>query len=149
MVLVSTLFSGIYNFQAFTLGSIVWVINGFVAFLPEVDPDIGKLDASNGWTAFVGATIFEIGSILGILEAWNRDDAANFGWGVETAFRHNSGDEQGLTHVSSTQSDTSTEPAKPTRQWTWFTLDTKYWHELGFLAAFSQLCAATIFWISG
>ncbi|KAF9457915.1 hypothetical protein BDZ94DRAFT_157835 [Collybia nuda] len=134
---------------AFTLGSVVWVINGFVAFLPEVDPDMKEMDASSGWTAFVGATIFEIGSVFGILEAWNRDDAANFGWSLEKAFRHKPGDEQGLTIVGSSHSETGSQQIKPTRQWIWFSLDGKYWHELGFLAAFSQLCAATIFWISG
>jgi len=35
------------------------------------------------------------------------------------------------------------------RKWIWFTTDPKYWHELGFLAAFFQLVGATIFWISG
>jgi hypothetical protein len=124
------------------------VINGFVAFLPQADSNIELSDASSGWTAFLGATIFELGSIFGILEAWNRGDAASFGWGVEKAFRHMSGDEEGLT-AGSAQSETAADQQKPTEQWTWFTLDRKYWHELGFLAAFSQLCAASIFWISG
>jgi hypothetical protein len=35
------------------------------------------------------------------------------------------------------------------RKWIWFTTDPKYWTELGFLAGFVQLWAATIFWISG
>jgi len=133
---------------AFTLGSIVWVVNGFVAFLPHVNSHVPKLDTSSGWTAWLGATIFEIGSILGILEAWNRDDAANFGWGIEQALQHKFGDE-GLSSLRSTPLDPPVISEKPIRKWKWFSSDRRYWHEMGFLAAFFQLCAASIFWISG
>ena len=34
-------------------------------------------------------------------------------------------------------------------KWMWWSTDRKYWHELGFVAGFAQLCGATIFWISG
>lgn len=40
-------------------------------------------------------------------------------------------------------------PPQLHKKWVWFSLDTKYFHELGFLGAFFQLCGATIFWISG
>jgi hypothetical protein len=35
------------------------------------------------------------------------------------------------------------------KHWIWFTSNTKYWRELGFLAGVIQLCAATIFWTAG
>ncbi|KAJ6545286.1 hypothetical protein B0H19DRAFT_1266743 [Mycena capillaripes] len=50
---------------AFTVGSIVW-------------DDVG-----GGWTAWLGATIFEFGALFGLWEAWNRGNTANFGWGVK------------------------------------------------------------------
>ncbi|RDB30427.1 hypothetical protein Hypma_007169 [Hypsizygus marmoreus] len=116
----------------YTFGSIVWVVNGFAVFLPFVSTSFQEAANSVGWTAWVGATIFEIGSILGILEAWNRDDVVDFGWNVEREL---------IFH--------SEKAAKPPTTWIWFSTDPKFFHELGFLAAFSQLCAATIFWISG
>ncbi len=83
-----------------------------------------------GWTAWLGATIFEFGSVLGLLEAWNRGDVANFGFAVEQKL----GFEEGQ---------------KKMKKWIWFSLDPRYFRELGFLAAFVQFWGATIFWISG
>ncbi|KAH0581938.1 hypothetical protein H2248_011608 [Termitomyces sp. 'cryptogamus'] len=124
--------------MAFTTGSVIWVINGFFSFLPLVNSDVMISEAGLGWTAFVGATIFEAGSILGILEAWNREDAADFGWNFYLLHHKNTANDIGSGH-----------PEKPSKQWIWFTMDTKYFHELGFLAAFFQLLAASVFWISG
>lgn len=70
----------------FTLGSVVWVFNGFFVFLPIVAPKstfTGEVADGGGITAFLGATIFEIGSILLILEAINADQQTCFGWAVE------------------------------------------------------------------
>ncbi|KAJ7794646.1 hypothetical protein B0H14DRAFT_3556636 [Mycena olivaceomarginata] len=46
-------------------------------------------------------------------------------------------------------SDSETPSRPPKKKWIWFSTDDKYFHELGFLAAFVQYWAATIFWISG
>jgi hypothetical protein len=46
-------------------------------------------------------------------------------------------------------SDSETPSRPPKKKWIWFYTDDKYFHELGFLAAFVQYWAATIFWISG
>lgn len=138
--------------QAFTLGSIVWVVNGFAGFLPFCDSHFQKADHSTGWTAFLGATIFEFGSIFGMWEAWNRSDAANFGWGVSRTLN---GDAERGGKVEDVHGEVGTQvgeeatPERPTRQWKWFSAEPHYWHEVGFLAAFAQWCAATIFWISG
>ena len=55
----------------FTLGSMVWVINAFFAFLPLVQPNTefhNELLVGGGVSAFIGATIFEIGSVLLMIE---------------------------------------------------------------------------------
>ncbi|KAF8970476.1 hypothetical protein BDZ97DRAFT_1791637 [Flammula alnicola] len=143
--------------QAFTWGSVVWVINGFAAFLPFCNSHFQKASHSTGWTAFIGATIFEVGSIFGILEAWNRDDTTSFGWNVKKALHHLEGDveaghKSGKPHADIDGSETPgsrTEDEKPRKKWVWFSTDTMYWHELGWCAAFFQLLAASIFWISG
>ncbi|KAJ6532769.1 hypothetical protein DFH09DRAFT_134102 [Mycena vulgaris] len=129
---------------AFTIGSIVWVINGFIAFLPFVNEKVAVDDVGGGWTAWLGATIFEFGAIFGLWEAWNRDDTADFGWGLKM-----------LLHGEPTDDAENSTPASekpfaaPKKRWIWFSTDAKYFHELGFLAAFVQYWAATIFWISG
>ena len=75
----------------FTLGSAVWVINAFFVWLPLVRPATEFPDevlVGGGWTAFVGATIFEVGSVFLLLEAVNEDRAGCFGWALEQAWSH-------------------------------------------------------------
>jgi hypothetical protein len=57
--------------KLFTLGSAVWVVNGFFVFLPELTTSVELNSTAGGWTAFVGGTLFEIGAYLMILEALN------------------------------------------------------------------------------
>ena len=57
--------------KLFTLGSAVWVLNGFFSFLPSLNVT-SQNNVVLGWTAFAGGTIFEIGSYLMVLEALNR-----------------------------------------------------------------------------
>ena len=66
----------------FTLGSLVWVANAFFAYLPLAQPSTlfnGEILIGGGVSAFVGATIFEIGSVLLIIEAVNENQAGCFG----------------------------------------------------------------------
>ena len=66
----------------FTLGSLVWVINAFFAYLPLAQPSTlfkNEVMVGGGVSAFVGATIFEIGSVLLMLEAVNENQAGCFG----------------------------------------------------------------------
>jgi len=70
----------------FTVGSVVWCINGFCAFLPLVRPDSEfptEILYGGGITAFIGATIFEMGSVLLMFEAANENQAGCFGWALE------------------------------------------------------------------
>ncbi|KAL9078539.1 MAG: hypothetical protein Q9157_002530 [Trypethelium eluteriae] len=73
----------------FTWGSIVWVINAFFSFLPLAQPSTefpGEIQIGGGITAFIGATIFEIGSVLLLIEAVNAGREGCFGWAVENAW---------------------------------------------------------------
>jgi hypothetical protein len=155
--------------QAFTLGSIIWVINGYFSFLPFSTPSLFTKEGTEdgaAWTAFIGATVFEFGSVFGMWEAWNRDDdigVDGFGEAVENAIfpdhvaDKKDGDLENGTHQTPTpppdekqrSQQGGGEGKEKEKKWIWFSADPKYWHEVGFLAAWFQLCAATIFWISG
>lgn len=60
----------------FTLGSVIWCVNGCFAYLPLAAPSTeleGETDVAAGWLAFAGATVFEWGSVLMMLEAVNEN----------------------------------------------------------------------------
>jgi hypothetical protein len=73
----------------FTWGSVIWVINAFFALLPFTNPNsefAGEVLYGGGITAFIGATVFEIGSVLLMLEAVNENRTGCFGWAVEQLY---------------------------------------------------------------
>ncbi|GBE84485.1 hypothetical protein SCP_0604640 [Sparassis crispa] len=116
--------------QVFVLGSALWVINAFLLYLPLLDVGPAHPDAA-AWCAFAGGTFFEVGSYLMVVEALNTGHEQMFGpalWGL----------------VSGENFD-SEMPAKPV-QFRWYGVGS--WRELGFLACFIQMIAATVFWIS-
>ncbi|CCA72523.1 hypothetical protein PIIN_06460 [Serendipita indica DSM 11827] len=123
----------------FTFGSIVWVINGFIVFLPQINSEkYGQNEVGGGWTAWLGATIFEFGAVTALLEAMNREEDIAFG----TTSSHE--DERPLQ-----ESSPHLEPRKKTKRLRLIPSDPKLWFEIGFWANFVQIWAATIFWISG
>jgi hypothetical protein len=72
----------------FMIGSVTWCINAFFVWLPLENPstEVPNEDITGGGvTAFIGATVFEVGSILLALEATNKDQTGCFSWAVETA----------------------------------------------------------------
>ncbi len=74
--------------KLFTVGSAVWVVNGFLVFLPSLNV-ISLNIAAGGWTAFVGGSLFEVGSYLMVLEALNRKHEVLFtlyNWSVNGSF---------------------------------------------------------------
>ncbi|KAJ5333100.1 hypothetical protein MYU51_005115 [Penicillium brevicompactum] len=82
---------------SFTLGSAIWIINAFFVWLPLANPKTefsGESLVGGGVTAFVGATIFEIGSVLLLLEAVNENQTGCFGWAFETVLSKTSEDGQ-------------------------------------------------------
>ncbi|KAJ5672378.1 hypothetical protein N7507_001505 [Penicillium longicatenatum] len=79
----------------FTLGSAVWIINAFFVWQPLVDPQTefsGESYVGGGVTGFIGATIFEVGSVLLLLEAVNAHQTGCFGWALETELKKAEGD---------------------------------------------------------
>ncbi|KAJ4314490.1 hypothetical protein N0V94_006429 [Neodidymelliopsis sp. IMI 364377] len=160
----------------FTIGSVIWVINAFFVWLPLVRPntEFGNEELyGGGITAFIGATVFEFGSFLLMAEAVNENKSGCFGWALEQAFSHECDDgEIGAGNLKPSKSHcthhhlnkrnligkgnrhlSKEAPAPEARSWVWWPsttdLKTHYIHDLGFLASFSQLCGATVFWISG
>ncbi|TGJ86412.1 hypothetical protein E0Z10_g2353 [Xylaria hypoxylon] len=153
-----------YAAKGFLVGSVIWVINGFFAWLPVQWPSTefsGEVGTGGGITAFVGATVFEIGSVLLMLEAVNAKRADCFGWALEEAMESYGfllrPDPEGCTHHHSVRHGLLTagkaEAGKEGRSWewwpTWTELKTHYFREIGFLASLSQFIGASVFWISG
>ncbi|KAK3679547.1 hypothetical protein LTR78_001108 [Recurvomyces mirabilis] len=161
----------------FTWGSVIWVINAFFALLPFANPKSefpGEVLYGGGITAFIGATVFEIGSILLMLEAVNENRAGCFGWAVEKLYHGEQGGTSQVTPDNCTHhhqnkgnlvgkavgsekiaGDSADADGTPpgTKSWVWWPsiheLRTHYLHDLGFLACSAQMFGATIFWISG
>jgi hypothetical protein len=156
-------------------GSVVWVINGFFVWLPLQDPWTefdGEVASAGGITAFIGATIFEIGSVFLMLEAVNENRSDCFGWALEEAVEtgllslepkhegcHHSHSNKGAflsgnTIIEADAAENSQrKEARDPRKWawwpTWYELRTHYFRDVGFLACFFQMLGATIFWIAG
>lgn len=161
----------------FTIGSVIWVINAFFVWLPLVKPSTefkNEILYGGGITAFIGATVFEIGSFLLMAEAINENRPGCFGWAVERALSHG-GENGGIRKLEPSkercihhhfnksnlvgkgskhsQITTKDNTEGNGRSWSWWPssedLRAHYLHSLGFLASFSQLVGASIFWISG
>jgi len=162
----------------FTLGSMVWIINGFFVWLPLEDPRSefpGESLVGGGVSAFIGASIFEIGSVLLLLEAINANQTACFGWAVEMELEkadasvvtmvkpnkedctHHHANRKNLVGAGGSRPEHSREANDGTssrgKSFRWMPslmeLRTHYLRELGFLASLVQFIAATIFWIAG
>lgn len=76
----------------FTFGSVIWVINAFFSWLPLVDPSTefaNEGSLGGGITAMIGATVFEVGSVLLMIEAVNENRSECFGWALEEALEEN------------------------------------------------------------
>lgn len=164
-----------YNLSHMTLtlvGSVIWVINGFFAWLPLQDPLTefsGETDWGGGLTAFIGATVFEFGSVLLMLEAVNENRSDCFGWAVEESLdgflnihpengcQHSHAQKRSLVKGSASShrevQQAKEDSATGGREWswwpTWYELKTHYLRDIGFLACLSQMIGATIFWIAG
>ncbi|KAF2712768.1 hypothetical protein K504DRAFT_373409 [Pleomassaria siparia CBS 279.74] len=162
----------------FTLGSVVWVINAMFVYLPLVQPQTEfETEAlyGGGITAFIGATIFEWGSILLMLEAVNENKTGCMGWAIEQVFSHEEHEAGGgqlkasratCTHhhvdkgnlvgkglESKATASPTVPPNSSQKSWAWWPsmaeLRKHYIHEIGFIASLAQFIAATIFWVSG
>ncbi|KAI0393744.1 hypothetical protein F5Y17DRAFT_458644 [Xylariaceae sp. FL0594] len=147
----------------FTLGSLVWVINGFFVWLPSQYPStefVGEKDNGGGITTLVGTTLFAIGSVFLMLEAINENRTDCLGWALEEAMESHGPllrtdpDECRHHHAGRHGAYSKQQPDGGDRRlwrcWpSWYELKTHYIREIGFLASLAQFVGATVFWICG
>lgn len=77
----------------FTFGSALFIVCGFFYWLPLVDSSTkfsGEGVYGGGFTSFFGATLFEAGGLLLIVEATNEKQSGCFGWALEQEFTSSS-----------------------------------------------------------
>ncbi|THH16050.1 hypothetical protein EUX98_g9364 [Antrodiella citrinella] len=125
----------------FVLGSAAWIVNGFVLFLPLVNVGEVHTDAASWW-AFVGGTLFELGSYLMLVESLNASHEQLFGpalWG----HTHTASDS---SNASSDEETVSEKGKNPSPRFRWIGLGDP--RDLGYLASAIQMFAASIFWVS-
>lgn len=155
----------------FTVGCLIFIASGLFYWLPLVAPSTEFKDETRiagGVTAFIGATLFQIGAVFLVFEACNEDKSGCFGWALHQAFHHdesqaggdNASSCQAKPHPESCQHPHRRGQTKRTlkdssseRSWTWWPswheLTTHYIHETGWVASTSLAIGATIFYISG
>ncbi len=154
----------------------MWVINGFFVWLPLENPAgafPGESKLGGGVTALIGATIFEVGAVMQVLEAVNENHADCFGWALEEAVEsgelllrqptkpcqhpHNRRRAcprgQGNKVLEAEDASGKNRAGRPARSFSWWPswreLRTHYLTEIAFWACLIQLFGATVFWISG
>jgi hypothetical protein len=142
---------------------VVILTNPSFIWLPLAKPSTEFNDEVYTWggiTAFIGATIFEFGSVLLILEAINEEREGCFGWAVQEVVHNSkakfqlSADRDECIHHHQNHRSFASGPKKPyNSKWIWWPsktdLFTHYIYQVGFLACSSQMFGATVFWISG
>lgn len=154
----------------FAVGCLIFIVCGLFSWLPLVAPSSefpGEATAG-GVTAFVGATLFQIGAVLLVIEACNENQTGCFGWALKQV-AHGSEAANGYVqsvrifakaapdsckhhHRRGRKKELMTQP-QPGRKWewwpTWHELKTHYIHEMGFVASISLTLGATVFYIAG
>ncbi|ORX35146.1 hypothetical protein BD324DRAFT_634045 [Kockovaella imperatae] len=159
---------------AFTFGSAVWVVNGYVEWFPLFRPNLDNQTVSRtaAALAFIGGTVFEIGSYLMVVEALDRGREINFGTAIGQLLHHRRHVDQEKDaehhkliqdhvlhhrerHSSSTtlshavNTDGGTEKnGKQSKVKPWIWWGPPMWHDMGYCAAVIQFFGATVFWIA-
>jgi hypothetical protein len=155
----------------FTVGCLVFIVCGLFAWLPIAYPDSafpGESSVASGITAFVGATLFQIGAVLLVFEACNENRTGCFGWALHRALSgredSDTASDQGPLLAKADPGQCrhhhQQRPLKKTgdapqgeRAWewwpTWSEFTNHYIHEIGFVASTSLAVGATIFYVSG
>ena len=75
----------------YTIGCAAFILDAFFYWLPLVSPNTEfphETTTAGGVTAFVGATLFQIGAILLVVEATNENQTGCFGWALEQRLSH-------------------------------------------------------------
>lgn len=164
----------------FTVGCGIFIACGLFYWLPLTAPDskFSGEDTAGGVTAFVGATLFQIGAVLLIFEACNEQQTGCFGWALKHALQGDREANVGGVNVPSDEGAplTTALVVKPNpdscshhhqrgiqnrvlttsqrgRRWEWWPswdeIRTHYIHELGWVASIAMALGATIFYVSG
>ncbi|KAK3182412.1 hypothetical protein K4F52_006237 [Lecanicillium sp. MT-2017a] len=71
----------------FTVGSLLWIENGFILLPPLGGGSSQSLKLASTWSAFAASAIFLVGSFLLLLEAVNANRSGCFGWAVERGIK--------------------------------------------------------------
>lgn len=153
----------------FSVGCLAFLISGFFSWLPLVAPrsEFPGEDVGGGVTAFIGATLFELGAVFLVFEACNENQTGCFGWAVHHALEGDEDTDGGwgtggflaradvkhCRHHHQRRNKYSDQAQPPERKWTWwpswYELRTHYIHEIGFVASITLSFGATVFWING
>ncbi|EXJ60939.1 hypothetical protein A1O7_05092 [Cladophialophora yegresii CBS 114405] len=147
----------------FFIASATWILNSFCLWLPLEVPQSTfpkELLVGGGVSAFVGATLFQLGSVLLMIEAFNAERVGCFGWQIEKLVSKQSGRDMvrispNLQHCVHHHNDKSGigKGSGDGQEWqwipSWHTIRSHCLKEIGFLASFAMFCGTTIFWISG
>jgi hypothetical protein len=140
---------------------IYFLTNPSFVWLPLAKPSTEFYDEVYFWggvTAFIGSTIFTLGSVLLVLEAINENREGCFGWAVERVVETSSykltGSADECIHRHKRHRNLANKAQNTeTSDWIWipsmYELRNHYIYQLGFLASSFQLFGASIFWISG
>lgn len=139
----------------FTIGSIVWIMSSFFAFMPmdkQAPPSLSAYGC--GITAFVGSCIFLLGAILLMLESVKDSRDADFGWKVDQQWDEESGTT--IYRVLPVNKSGEGQQKRELKSWTptlqlptHEELRTHYVYELAFWYSLVQLASSLVFLISG
>lgn len=156
----------------FTLGSLLWIANGFIVLLPFVDSGVTEeLHYASAWSAFAAGSIYLFASVLLMLEAINAYKSGCFGWTIESdagasiwqlrarpgqcRHRHRQRPEGQSFGGESVQNRDALDKRNDDTHWhhwewwpSWSDLRSHYFHELGFVACGIQLVSVFIFWLT-
>lgn len=157
----------------FTLGSLLWIANGCLVYLPLIDPKLQVSKHATTWSAFAASTIYLLASILLMLEAINAYKSGCFGWIIERDagaplsqtrarpggchHRHHlqyKGDQPLDRQSSKNQIERldRKEQNLHAHYWEWWPswedLRSHYFYELGFIACAVQLVSVILFWLA-
>jgi hypothetical protein len=156
----------------FTVGCAIFIACGLLSWLPLVAPgsQFRGEDVAGGVSAFVGATLFQIGAVLLVFEACNENQTGCFGWALQHALRGDVAEQEtkepfvtplGVQphkkacthHHQRTAKDQGRIIAQSRRRWkwwpTWKEIRTHYMYEMGWVASMLMVLGATIFYVSG
>ena len=160
------------NAILYVVGSLVWLLDAFMAVVPLYKNVHPKFPAQSPWIAFLGTNIFLIANVLLTLETINELQKQCFGWNPGPG---KPGDEEkGNTTIGSTKCHHShankgnligtggggqemneketTNYSSGNRTWRWIPsyseLRNHYIHELGFIACLIQLSSTVIFYFA-